>query len=61
MVECMKSKLLKKYTNLEKVASYLNIMGYFFAGVDMMRDYITEINITSPLGYNKLVIDYPQK
>ena len=45
----------KKYLpNIEKVASYLNYHGIFFAGVDMIGDYITEINITSPTGIQQI-------
>ena len=47
--------LNKKYLpNIEKVASYLNYHGIFFAGVDMIGDYITEINITSPTGIQQI-------
>ena len=47
--------LKKKYLpNIEKVASYLNYHGIFFAGVDMIGDYITEINITSPTGIQQI-------
>ncbi len=47
--------LKKKYLpNLEKVASYLKYHGIFFAGVDMIGDYITEINITSPTGIQQI-------
>ena len=45
----------KKYLiNLEKVASFLKYHGIFFAGVDMIGDYITEINITSPTGVQNI-------
>ena len=45
------NKVKKKYLiNLEKVASFLKYHSIFFAGVDMIGDYITEINITSPTG-----------
>ena len=51
-----KIKTLKKkhLPNIEKVASYLNYHGIFFAGVDMIGDYITEINITSPTGIQQI-------
>ena len=49
-------KALKKkhLPNIEKVASYLSYHGIFFAGVDMIGDYITEINITSPTGIQQI-------
>ena len=39
---------------LEKVASFLTYQGIFFAGIDMIGDYITEINITSPTGIQQI-------
>ena len=39
---------------LKKVASYLTYHGIFFAGVDMIGDYITEVNITSPTGIQQI-------
>ena len=49
------TKVKKKYLiNLEKVASFLKYHGIFFAGVDMIGDYITEINITSPTGVQNI-------
>ncbi len=48
-------KIERKYLpTLEKVASYLNYHGIFFAGIDMIGDYITEINITSPTGIQQI-------
>jgi len=49
------TKVKKKYLiNLEKVASFLKYHSIFFAGVDMIGDYITEINITSPTGVQNI-------
>ena len=49
------TKVKKKYLfNLETVASFLKYHGIFFAGVDMIGDYITEINITSPTGVQNI-------
>ena len=45
----------------EKVASYLKYHGIFFAGVDMIGDYITEINITSPTGIQQIGNQLPSK
>ena len=54
--------LKKKYLpNIEKVASYLNYHGIFFAGIDMIGDYITEINITSPTGIQQIGNRLPSK
>ena len=48
-------KIERKYLpTLKKIASYLNYHGIFFAGVDMIGDYITEINITSPTGIQQI-------
>ena len=49
------TKVKKKYLiNLEKVASFLKYHGIFFAGVDMIGDYLTEINVTSPTGIQEI-------
>ena len=54
--------LKKKYLpNIEKVASYLIYHGIFFAGVDMIGDYITEVNITSPTGIQQIGNRLPSK
>ena len=39
---------------LNEVASFLKYYGIFFAGVDMIGKYITEINITSPTGVQQI-------
>tara|TARA_B100001063_G_scaffold245019_1_gene279431 strand:+ start:1950 stop:2867 length:918 start_codon:yes stop_codon:yes gene_type:complete len=39
---------------LDEVASFLKYYGIFFAGVDMIGKYITEINITSPTGVQQI-------
>ncbi len=39
---------------LEEVASFLKYHGIFFAGIDMIGEYITEINITSPTGVQEI-------
>jgi len=39
---------------LNKVASFLKYHDIFFAGVDMIGKYITEINITSPTGVQQI-------
>ena len=49
------TKLKAKYLHLLKeVASFLKYHGIFFAGVDMIGNYITEINITSPTGLQQI-------
>ncbi len=54
--------LKKKYLpNIEKIASFLNYHGIFFAGIDMIGDYITEINITSPTGIQQIGNRLPSK
>ena len=57
-VKTLKKKYLPK---IEKVASYLNYHGIFFAGIDMIGDYITEINITSPTGIQQIGNRLPSK
>ena len=57
-IKTLKEKYLP---NLEKVASYLKYNGIFFAGVDMIGDYITEINITSPTGIQQIGNRLPSK
>jgi len=48
-------KINKKYLNhLKEVAEYLKYNRIYFAGVDMIGDYITEINITSPTGIKQI-------
>ena len=45
----------KKHLNhLKSVASYLRYQGIFFAVIDMIGDYITEVNITSPTGVQQI-------
>ena len=47
--------LNKKYLPLlNKIASYLKYHNIFFAGVDMIDNYVTEINITSPTGIQQI-------
>ena len=54
--------LKKKYLpNIERIASYLTYHGIFFAGIDMIGDYITEINITSPTGIQQIGNRLPSK
>tara|TARA_Y100000591_G_scaffold185621_1_gene160194 strand:+ start:1226 stop:2140 length:915 start_codon:yes stop_codon:yes gene_type:complete len=48
-------KIERRYlSTLKEIASYLSYHGIFFAGVDMIGDYITEINITSPTGIQQI-------
>ena len=48
-------KINKKFMNyLREVALYLKYNRIYFAGVDMIGDYITEINITSPTGIKQI-------
>ena len=48
-------KINKKFiNNLKEVALYLKYNRIYFAGVDMIGDYITEINITSPTGIKQI-------
>ena len=48
-------KINNKYLNhLKEVAQYLKYNRIYFAGVDMIGDYITEINITSPTGIKQI-------
>jgi glutathione synthase len=44
----------KYFPLLNEVASFLKYYGIFFAGVDMIGKYITEINITSPTGVQQI-------
>ena len=39
---------------LADIASFLKYHGIFFAGIDMIGKYITEINITSPTGLQQI-------
>ena len=49
------TRLNTKYLPLlNEVASFLKYYGIFFAGVDMIGKYITEINITSPTGVQQI-------
>ncbi|MBH44669.1 MAG: glutathione synthase [Gammaproteobacteria bacterium] len=49
------SNLAKEYLDhLDKVAIYLKAHRIFLAGVDMIGDCITEINITSPTGVQEI-------
>jgi glutathione synthase len=49
------NKINKKYLGyLKEVAEYLKYNRIYFAGVDMIGDYITEINITSPTGIKQI-------
>ncbi len=61
-------KINTKYLpHLKEIAVFLKCQRIYFAGVDMIGDYITEINITSPtgvrqidnknIGLNKLIAD----
>ena len=44
----------KKY--LSEIAEFLKMNRIYLAGVDMIGDFITEINITSPTGIQEMVI-----
>ena len=57
-IKTLKKKHLPK---IEKIASYLTYHGIFFAGIDMIGDYITEINITSPTGVQQIGNRLPSK
>lgn len=49
------TKIKSKYIPLlNKIASFLKYHGVFFAGVDMIGKYITEVNITSPTGIQQI-------
>ena len=49
------NEIKKKYIPLiEEIAAFLKYHGIFFAGVDMIGQYITEINITSPTGIQQI-------
>ncbi len=39
---------------LERIGAFLKYHGVFFAGIDMIDKYITEINITSPTGIQQI-------
>ncbi len=39
---------------LKKIGIYLKLNRIYLAGVDMIGDYVTEINITSPSGINEI-------
>jgi glutathione synthase len=39
---------------LADIAAFLKYHGIFFAGIDMIGKYITEINITSPTGLQQI-------
>ena len=56
------SQIKKKYIPLiDEIAAYLNYHGIFFAGIDMIGQYITEINITSPTGIQQIGNGLPTK
>jgi glutathione synthase len=44
----------KHLSHLKDIAIYLKNNRIYFAGVDMIGDYITEINITSPTGIQQI-------
>ncbi len=49
------STLPKKYiTHLDEIAAYLKAHRIFLAGIDMIGNCITEINITSPTGIQQI-------
>lgn len=49
------TKVNKKHLDhLKEVAIYLKHNRIYFAGIDMIGDYITEINITSPTGIKQI-------
>ena len=49
------TKLKTEYLPLlNEIAAFLKYHGIFFAGVDMIGKYITEINITSPTGLQQI-------
>ncbi len=49
------NQIKKKYIPLiDEIAAYLKYHGIFFAGIDMIGQYITEINITSPTGIQQI-------
>ena len=39
---------------IEQIACFLKYHGIFLAGIDMIGQYITEINITSPTGIQQI-------
>mgnify|MGYP001229910769 CR=1 FL=1 len=56
------TRLKAKYLPLlNEVASFLKYHDVFFAGVDMIGKYITEINITSPTGLQQIQNRLPMK
>lgn len=47
----VKAELNAKQRNIcERVGTYLKANGVLFAGLDLIGDYLTEINVTSPTG-----------
>ena len=44
----------KQKNVLSEIAQYLKSNRIYLAGVDMIGDYITEINITSPSGIQEI-------
>jgi glutathione synthase len=51
----IKVKLSSKQQQLcEEIAETLHDMGLYFAGLDFIGDYVTEINVTSPTGLRTL-------
>ena len=58
-IACGGSYKIKKIENkyiagIEEIAHLLKYHGIFFAGIDMIGGYITEINITSPTGIQQI-------
>ncbi len=49
------NRIDKRYIPLiEEIASFLQYHGVFLAGIDMIGQYVTEINITSPTGIQQI-------
>lgn len=46
---------------MTEIASFLKYHGIFFAGIDMIGKYVTEINITSPTGLQQIGKGLPNK
>ncbi len=50
----------KQQTLCEQIADTLHEMGIYFAGLDFIGDYVTEINVTSPTGLRTIANLYDE-
>ena len=52
---CEKTKLTKQDEIIcNEIKNYLKTEGLFFVGIDVIGDYLTEINVTSPTGLKQI-------